>query len=241
MPTPRNPDTPSLGPGGDNLEAGPSSSGLGSFSNSEIGELVTQAAETMAASGEDAERNYQRSLDRLRERAEEVASAVGEQYDALAEDQYLERWGMVQLLTDLRHQATVPALENVLRQPIPPERSDDPAHGISTVGEEVIIRTTAVEALARLASSGDSAAKELLLRQVRHEVFTVRRAAVQAIAESGDTDLTARVREELSGTEDEQLLNIRRVDVRGVPQAVGGRFVKDSQDDAAPPPEPPRS
>lgn len=241
MPTPRNPDTPSLGPGGDNLEAGPSSSGLGSFSNSEIGELVTQAAETMAASGEDAERNYQRSLGRLRERAEEVASAVGEQYDALAEDQYLERWGMVQLLTDLRHQATVPALENVLRQPIPPERSDDPGHGISTVGEEVIIRTTAVEALARLASSGDSAAKELLLRQVRHEVFTVRRAAVQAIAESGDTDLTARVREELSGTEDEQLLNIRRVDVRGVPQAVGGRFVKDSQDDAAPPPEPPRS
>ncbi|MFK0246167.1 HEAT repeat domain-containing protein [Amycolatopsis azurea] len=241
MPTPRNPDTPSLGSGGDNLEAGPGSSGLGSFSNSEIGELVTQAAETMAASGEDAERNYQRSLDRLRERADDVVPALGEQYGALSEEQYLERWGLVQLLTDLRHAATVPVLENVLRQPIPPERSDDPAHGISTVGEEVIIRTTAVEALARLASAGDSAAKELLLRQIRHEVFTVRRAAVQAIAETGDTELTARVREELSGTEDERLLNIRRVDVRGVPQAVGGRYVKDKQTDDVPPPEPPRS
>lgn len=241
MPTPRNPDTPSLGSGGDNLEAGPSRSGLESFANNEIGELVTQAAETMAASGEDAERNYQRSLDRLRERAAEVVSAVGEQYDALAEDQYLERWGMVQLLTDLRHSATVPVLENVLRQPIPPERSEDPAHGVSTVGEEVIIRTTAVEALARLASAGDSAAKELLLRQIRHEVFTVRRAAVQAIAETGDTDLTSRVREELSGTEDERLLSIRRVDVRGVPQAVGGRYLKDSKTDDVPPPEPPRA
>ncbi|UUV31120.1 hypothetical protein NQK81_41270 [Amycolatopsis roodepoortensis] len=241
MPTPRNPDTPSLGPGGDNLEAGPDSSGLGSFSDSEIGELVTQATETMAASGEDAERNYQRSLDRLRERADDVVPALGAQYDALSEEQYLERWGLVQLLTDLRHPAAASVLENVLRQPIPPERSDDPAHGISTVGEEVIIRTTAVEALARLASAGDSAAKELLLRQVRHEVFTIRRAAVQAIAESGDTELTGRVREELSGTEDERLLNIRRVDVRGVPQAVGGRHVKDSRADDVPPPEPPRS
>lgn len=69
----------------------------------------------------------------------------------------------------------------------------------------------------------------------------MRRAAVQAIAETGDTELTSRVREELSGTEDERLLNIRRVDVRGVPQAVGGRYLKDSKTDDVPPPEPPRS
>jgi hypothetical protein len=105
------------------------------------------------------------------------------------------------------------------------------------VGEEIIIRTTAVEALGRLAADGDKAAKDMLLDQIRHEAFSVRRAAVQAIAESGDRDLQARVRRTLEGTDDERLLQLRRVDVREVPQAQGGHFLKkrDAAGDSTPP------
>jgi len=186
----------------------------------------------MNAFGVGAEQAYQASLDRLRARAPEVVADVGTRYDALEEDQYSERESLIQLLTDLRHTASVPVLDDVLRRPIPPERSADPAHGLSTVGEEIIIRTTAVEALARLAADGDSGAKDLLLAQTRHDTFSVRRAAVQGIADSGDADLLDRMRRELQG-EDARLLEYRRIDVRSAPQAQGGRFL---QPGYAPPP-----
>lgn len=240
MPAPRSPDTPILVNGGDdNLEAGRSRPPLNFGTDSEVGKLVAQTVATlMNASGDDAEQTYQRRLDRLRERADDVVTAVGAQYDELDEDQYLERWSMIQLLADLRHPSSLRVLENVFRHPIPPERSPDPAHGLSTVGEEIIIRTTAVEALARLAADGDRATKELLLAQVRHDAFSVRRAAVQAIADSGDAELLERVRQQLAGSDDQRLLEYRRIDVRSAPQAEGGRFLKEGN---APPPETPQS
>jgi len=190
----------------------------------------------MNRSGEDAEETYQRYLNRLRDHIGDAVAELRSQYDALEEDQYVERWSLIQLLADMRHPASLPVLESVLRQPIPPERSSDPAHGLSTVGEEIMIRTTAVEALARLASDGNQEAKGLLLEQVRHEAFSVRRAAVQAITDSGDAQLQDQVRKELAGIEDQRLMNSRRLDVSSVPQAEGGRFLKGR--DAAPPPAP---
>jgi len=240
MSSPRSSDTPSIArESDDQLEVGPSRAGLDYATGSEVGELVAQTVVTlMAASGADAEQAYQENLDLLRERADDAVAAVGAQYDALEEDQYSERWSVIQLLTDLRHATSVRLLGDVLRRPIPPERSPDPAHGLSTVGEEIIIRTTAVEALARLAADGDSAAKDLLLAQTRHEVFSVRRAAVQGIADSGDAGLLERARQALRGSDDARLLEYRRLDVRSAPQAEGGRFLKKGY---APPPEPPTS
>ncbi len=234
----RSSDTPSVGgERDDQLEVGPSRRGLDYGTDSEVGELVAQTVVTlMTASGANAEQAYQENLDLLRERADDVVATVGAQYDALEEDQYPERWSMIQLLNDLRHTASVRVLGDVLRRPIPPERSLDPAHGLSTGGEEIIIRTTAVEALARLAADGDSAAKDLLLAQISHKAFSVRRAAVQGVADSGDTDLLERVRRALRGSDDARLLEYRRLDVRSAPQAEGGRFLKKGY---APPPEPP--
>ena len=240
MTAPRSPDTPSLvDEGDDQLEPGPSRTVLNFGADPEVGELVAQTVATlMSASGDDAEQTYQRSLDLLRERVDAVVAVVGTQYHALEEDQYVERWSMIQLLTDLRHPAALRVLEDVLSRPIPPEHSPDPAHGVSTVGEEIVIRTTAVEALARLATNGDRTAQNVLLRQVRHEAFSVRRAAVQAINESGVSELLERVRQELQGTDDQRLLEYRRLDVASVPQADGSRFLKEGY---APPPEPPKS
>jgi len=239
MPTPRSSDTPSVAESDDHLEPGPARPALAPGDDSEVGRLITDTLYLqMNPAGDTTEETYHRSLDQLRQRGDQITSTAGAKYEAMDEDQYLERWSLVQLLTDLRHPTAVPFLTEVLRRPIPPERSPDPAHGISTVGEEIIIRTTAIEALARLAADGDASAKAQLLEQVQHRNFSIRRAAVQAITESGDAELMQRVRRELEGTDNERLLQYRRVDVRSVPQAEGGRFLK--QGSVPPlPPEPP--
>ena len=109
MSSPRSSDTPSIArESDDQLEVGPSRAGLDYATGSEVGELIAQTVVTlMAASGADAEQAYQENLDLLRERADDAVAAVGAQYDALEEDQYLERWSMIQLLTDLRHTTSV--------------------------------------------------------------------------------------------------------------------------------------
>ena len=68
-----------------------------------------------------------------------------------------------------------------------------------------MIRTTAVEALARLAAAGDQAAVDTLRDNVSHEAFSVRRAAVQAIGELGGNEQIAYVRSTL-GDEQASLL-----------------------------------
>jgi hypothetical protein len=235
--SPRSPDTPSLPAARDDQfeVAADRVAPLSAERPLSTASLVAETVELMNAAGESAEQKYQSRLDLLRERAGEVVSEVGARYDALEEDQYLERWSVVQLLTDLRRSASVNVLEEILRRPIPPERSPDPAHGFSTVGEETIIRTTAVEALARLAADGDQRSKQALLGNVRHPSFSVRRAAVQAIVDTGDADLVERARRELADTDDRRLFELRRVEVQSVPQAEGGRFLKQ---DTPPPPDP---
>lgn len=233
----RSSDTPSLAGTDDRLEPEDAGSSSAARESSETDALVTEALDSMMnPSGEKAEEAYQAHLNQLRERSDEIIAAVRDRYQTLDEQQYLERWGLIQLLTDFRLANSVSTLAEVLRQPIPPERSPDPAHGVSTVGEEVIIRTTAIEALARLAAEGLTSAKEQLLDQVEHDNFSVRRAAVQAIMESGDDELIQRVRRSLKGTDNERLLEFRRPDVRSVPQAEGGRFLK--PDFAPAPPDP---
>jgi hypothetical protein len=232
-------DTPQLaGAQGDRLERGASMSPQPSVPGDQsVPDLVADTiAVLMNAAGDGAEQAYQDRLEQLRGDDEAVVAAVRATYDALPEQEYLERWGAVQLLTDLRLPGSVEVLKSVLSQPIPPERSPDPAHGVSTVGEEVMIRTTAVEALARLAAAGDQAAVDTLRDNVSHEAFSVRRAAVQAIGELGDEQQVAYVRRTLGEEQASLLLGIRRLDVREVPQAEGGRFLKPDQ-----PPPPPDS
>jgi hypothetical protein len=53
---------------------------------------------------------------------------------------------------ELQHPAALPFLFNLVLTPIPPEESPDP-HSFSTVAEETILRTTAVEGIGHLAKS----------------------------------------------------------------------------------------
>ena len=239
MPAHRSADTPFLGDGSDSFRPPQAPHTLRVGADPDISGLVTSALTAMAASGDTAEDAYLQTLVSLRERAEDVVAALGATYSSLEEDRYLERWSLVQLLTDLRARSAVDVLTDVLRQPIPEERSAHPAHGLSTVGEEMIIRTTAVEALARLVAEGDRPAREALLAQLRHEALSVRRAVVQAVMDSGDQQLRIEVAAALKGTADEWLLGLRRADVRDVPQADGRQFLRERDpEDSSTPPDP---
>jgi HEAT repeat protein len=213
-------------------------SGAGGEGDPNVDGLLAAALRALAdPAGDDPEQAYQSGLRPLRERPEAAVRAAAARYDDLDEQRYLDRWGVLQVLTDLRVPAATRLFRDAIARPIPPEQSPDPAHGISTVGEEIILRTTAVEGLARIAADGDAPAKDALVELLEHPAFSVRRAAVQAITDSGDAELAERTRRRLEGTADEGLLSIRRAAVQDVPQAQGGRFLTDG---GTPPPAPPR-
>ena len=171
----------------------------------------------MSAHGETADAEYQRALRRVKEQpGDTVAAKVGQALDALPEESYLDRWGLVQLMADVSLPATVDLFANVLSAPIPPESSAVRDHRYSTVGQEVVLRTTAVQGLRRLAASGQESATRLLLTHLRHEQRSIRVACVMALRDLGG-DAEAAMREALAD-EDRYLLEIRRLRVADVPQ-----------------------
>ena len=178
--------------------------------------LARNAISLMAASGPDAELNYQAALRMLARKPDAAVAAVAEMYRATSEDQYITRWAQVQLLSDLREKAALDFFEKILAEPIPPEKAPDMIT-YSTVGEEVMIRTTAIEGITRLAATGDRQALQLLRKYAQHEVFSIKRAAVQGYLETAGPDARDQLRKTLRA-QDHTILDIRRRDVHEVPQ-----------------------
>jgi HEAT repeat protein len=122
----------------------------------------------------------------------------------------------VQLLADLRESAALDLFQSILAAPIPPEKAPDMIT-YSTVGEEVMIRTTAIEGITRLAATGDRRALELLREYAQHEVFSIKRAAVQgyldAVGPKGREELRKILKKQ-----DHFILDLRRTEVQNVPQ-----------------------
>lgn len=219
MTSEQSPDTPQLGGGGDMFAAGPAAAGIVVSRDDALNTVASEALTALASAGsDDAERNYQRALAALRERDSQAGPSLADAYRRLDEDRYQERWAVVQLVTDLRTPTAVDFLADVLAEPIPEEHGSDPVHGLSTVAEEVVIRTTALEALSRLIAGGSAEAAAVVYRQLDSDVRSIRRAAVQAATDAADADLVRRVRERLTGTDDEWMLRVRRVGVGSVPQ-----------------------
>lgn len=202
-----------------------------------LGSAFTDAVHAMGAVGPDVEDNYQRALRVLREYPpDEITTFARRGWQSLPEEAYLDRWGLVQLLTDLRLSDAAGVLAAVVATPVPPERSPGADHRHSTVGEEVVIRTTAVEGLARLAAEGDPRAVEALVRHLDDDQRGVRAACVTALRGlpgGAPVDLTELVRED-----DRDLLTARRPDVREVPQVERVDYVLHPGAGADPPPPP---
>jgi HEAT repeat protein len=201
-------------------------------------ELIKDAINRMGGVGSNAEAEYQASLEKLRPLAKKIVPLIAEVYRNLPEKQYIDRWSLVQLLNELREPSSLSILDEIVSSPIPPERSKSPM-GISTRGEETMIRTTAIEAIAQIAAGGDRDAAEMLLKHVKNESFSVKQAAIQAYRSLGRED-TQKVLLKALPEKDHLLLGIQRKDVREVPQPQVKEGLKqlDLQEMPACPPEP---
>jgi HEAT repeat protein len=210
-----------------------------SFRNSEdkdLNALIVEAINRMGGVGDDAEENYRRALNSLTKRGPGVLDVIAAEYEDLPEDCYLDRWSLVQLVVELRYPEAVKPLNRIIAARIPAEKLRK-SHDMSTVAEEVMIRTTAVEGLVRLSADGVAEARELLLKHAAHRTFSIRRACVQGLMETGSDEDKRKLRRLLKARDEEGLLKIKRADVRRVPQPIGGRFVvpADLKSDAPPP------
>jgi hypothetical protein len=197
--------------------------------------LVVEAVNRMGGFGDNAEDDYQQAIEGLRARGDDVLDVIVAAYEALPEDRYLDRWSLVQLMAELRHPGAVKALNRIIGSRIPAEQAKG-LHNASTVAEEVMIRTTAVEAVVRLSADGVEEAGAVLLRHAKSRTFSIRRACVQGVLETGTDQDKRQLRAILKERGDQDLLKVKRMDVREVPQATGGRFVVNPSVKDDPPP-----
>lgn len=184
--------------------------------------LLEEAVRRMSGLGENAEAEYQRALAALRDGGRAAIDALGREFAGLPEDQPQNRWAVVQLLADLRDPDTLGLLDKIVSAPLPVERSSDP-HG-SPAGRELVIRTTAVEAIGRLAADGSAEARSALLRYADHPVRSVRIAATLEYLERGGSQARRELLRRLSKA-DQWMLDIHRAHPQELPPLEGHRFL----------------
>ena len=170
----------------------------------------------MNAVGEDAEDSYRRALADLRKRADLAVVEIARAHSGCERHDYPKRWAHVHAAAELRHPAALPFLLDLALTPIPPEEAPDP-HSYSTVAEETILRTTAVEGIGYLAKERREAI-EALFECLKPPSVSIRRAAVQSLLK---TSHGRRFRSRIANAlpEDHRyLLALKALDVRDVPQ-----------------------
>ncbi len=167
--------------------------------------------------GPNAEFEYERALAVIRKAPQEVvveiAIALGEcqQYD------YPRRWALIFAASELRHRAALPLLFTIVKAPLPSE-PQPPSHGFSIVGEETILRTTAIEGIGHLARDGGEEALATLFSALRQPSISIRRAAVQALLSTTDeNEMRQRIMTYLP-PEEHYLLELKTPKVVEVPQ-----------------------
>jgi PAN domain len=144
-----------------------------------LGDLIRNHLERIAAFGEDAEAEYQKSLAELRSRAKDIAPVLLTAYSKTPESAYFRRWTLVYTLAELQNPATAPDLATIAQSEIPPEQSPGPDSEFFSVGEEIQIRVAAIEGLSK-AGQMDAKIEEALLALMQNEHLGIKRAAVQS-------------------------------------------------------------
>jgi hypothetical protein len=184
--------------------------------DSPAGVLLQNFVIAMNLVGDDAEEAYRRALTDMRKQVDMVVVEIARAQNDCDQRNYPARWAHVHAAAELRHPAALPFLLNVVLTPIPPEQAADP-HSFSTVAEETILRTTAVEGIGYLAKDRTDAV-EALFECLRQPSLSIRRAAVQSLLKaSRGKSLRTRIANALP--EDQRfLLDLKTPDVRDVPQ-----------------------
>lgn len=137
--------------------------------------LIQSAVDHMGSSEEPSERQYQATLVALRSHADRGASAIIAEYEALPYSDHLARWCRIQLLAEIGEPASLAFLDRFL------SRSATSAMTVTSMRtQEAIIGTTAIDAIARISSTGDREALRILEKQRENPSLFVRRAAVRS-------------------------------------------------------------
>jgi hypothetical protein len=146
---------------------------------SRVRALVRNYVATASLVDESAEERHREALEALRNEPEaaviEIARALGE----TAPQNYPARMVLILAASALENQHALPLLMGVVETPIPIEVSP-PVHGLGATAEEIILRTTAVDGIGRLARQDDERALSALINLAESPIFSIRRASVQA-------------------------------------------------------------
>ncbi len=170
----------------------------------------------MYQAGDDADTNYKTALKRLRERPAEVVIEIARGERCCHEDDYQTRFALIHAAAEMKHPATLPFLINLVLTPLPAERSSDP-HSFSSVAEETILRTRAIEGVGRMAKENREAL-DALFEFLKQPSLSMRRAAIQSLLAVRRDAFTRKKIAALLPEEHRFLLDLKAVDVREVPQ-----------------------
>jgi hypothetical protein len=170
---------------------------------------------TLYATGEDVEKQHERALEYLRRDAAEVVIAIVKASSSCESADYPRRWALVYAAARLEDEAALPYFRELVLTPIP-ESGHPVGHRNTATREETILRTTAVDGVARLATRGDRRAFDMLHEFLQVPSISIRRASVQAILA---VDPEARDRlAELLPPEQRFLLDVKQISVSETPQ-----------------------
>jgi hypothetical protein len=192
---------------------------LGTRSSAVSPEIVA-AVSAMGGVGRDAEREYQKALRSMRAAGARLMPELAELYRKIPGARFADRWSVVQLLAELEDEAALELLTEIAGEPLPRAPRGKKQHEL-TAAREVVIRTTAVEGIARLARAGSAGASDALLDRATSSIFSVKRAAAQAFIEANGESALRRLRRRL-GPGDRQIADIRRIDVRAAAPVTPG-------------------
>ncbi|HTH53452.1 MAG TPA: HEAT repeat domain-containing protein [Edaphobacter sp.] len=194
---------------------GPSQSPRDPFNDNDASRALRDFLAVMYMQTENAEDGYARALERLRSQAEAVIPEIARIEATLREADYPTRFALIFAASELRNPAALPWLRSVALSRIPAERSRDP-HSFSTVAEETILRTTAVDGIGQLAKDNNNEATEALFHCLATPSLSIHRASVQQLL---DTPNVSRDRIVAALPSDERfLLDLRRIKVNEAPQ-----------------------
>src|ERR1043166_4710677 len=135
-------------------------------------ELVQNFIRAAGGFGPAAEEAQESALKNLRRQAADVVVEIARAERGLPSHDYPSRWMLVFAAAQLEHPAALPFLRGLVTTPIPAEQSQH-SHGWSIVAEETILRTTAVEGIARLAQRRTANALATLLEFLSIPSFSI--------------------------------------------------------------------
>jgi hypothetical protein len=178
------------------------------FRNHSMGQLLERAFRMANGS----QQEYQIAQNSLKEQPEETAIEIDYMLQQVEQFDYSARWMLTYIAVKVEHLAMLPLLSRIVLSPIPPEYSLD-IHSFSSVREETVIRTTALEGIEVLAVRGETVALQACFDALIQPSLSIRRAAVLAIlASPGGQYLRSRIASFLP-IEQHFLLNLKRVNV----------------------------